>query len=81
MDIAFGILFAAGGTLKRKSFPRSVLSILFTHNTTVTPQQSKTRDRKTFQLCSSFFFFTDSTGLRHYTSRGTACEADPSQAG
>lgn len=55
MDIAFGILFAVGGTLPRKSFPRSVLSILFTHNTTVAPQQSKTRDMKTFQVCRSIF--------------------------
>lgn len=80
MDIAFGILLAAGGTLPRKSFPRSVLSILLAQNTTVTPEQSKTRDRKTFQFCSSFIFFFPYwfSVLRDYPSHGAACEIDPS---
>lgn len=52
------------------------------HITQVTPQQSKTRDIKTFQVCSSFFFPpTCSTGLRCYSSHGAACETDPAQRG
>lgn len=58
MDIAFGILLAAAGTLPRRSFPRSVLPILFTHSTTVTPEQAETRDRKTFQFCRSVLFYS-----------------------